>query len=190
MSEDESKFCWNLRDIFFFANSKISPNIFWVKRASTEESLHMQFSTVLMHLVGDCVKKRVSLNACPHIFFLKKMQLSSQMFLAFKLFWQKSGFSSALQTLANILAHWFSSVTAVWVNLESYSQVKLWPFSGTYCKSLCWPLSRITNSIIHCRNSEHVCTGTEFQRHPVCMMSGFSYTIEACYGGNMLEATR
>lgn len=48
---------------------------------------------------------------------------------------------------------WLSpSMSAAWVIQESYSQVKLWPFNGTYCKGICWSLSRGTNSFI-CRGT-------------------------------------
>lgn len=40
------------------------------------------------------------------------------------------------------------SSSAAWVVHQSYSQVKLWPFNGTYCKGIRWPLSRGTNSFI------------------------------------------
>lgn len=46
---------------------------------------------------------------------------------------------------------WLSpSMSAAWVIQESYSQVKLWPFNGTYCKGICWSLSRGTNIFICC----------------------------------------
>jgi len=40
------------------------------------------------------------------------------------------------------------STSAAWVIQESYSQVKLWPFNGTYCKGMRWSWSRDTNSFI------------------------------------------
>lgn len=41
-------------------------------------------------------------------------------------------------------------MSAAWVIQESYSQVKLWPFNGTYCKGICWSLSSDTNSFNCC----------------------------------------
>lgn len=47
---------------------------------------------------------------------------------------------------------WSPSMSAAWVIQKSYSQVKLWPFNGTYCKGICWSLSGDTNSLI-CRGA-------------------------------------
>lgn len=58
---------------------------------------------------------------------------------------------------------WLSpSMSAAWVIQESYSQVKLWPFNGTYCKGICWSLSKGKNSFICCgTESMFAQTGTQ-----------------------------
>lgn len=123
-------------------------------------------------------KDMVCLNVCPLVnsmgqiansvlrySYMKWNDKTSQLIVELSLDWLKSVICSWQQMWANILAHHFSSVrpkcfrergrqwlspsmSAAWVIQESYSQVKLWPFNGTYCKGICWSLSRDTNSFI------------------------------------------
>lgn len=94
-------------------------------------------------------------------------------------------------------------MSAAWVIQESYSQVKLWPFNGTYCKGICWSLSRDTSSFT-CRGTLNVFARVaheggfqdpyeyvSIQRETVWTVFSFlglSRTTEARCGGNMPKA--